>query len=664
MRNIKVSYIKYKIRIAILCWIISLFNLVQCIQLDTTQWQEVDITNDFITQNFIQVSGYSRYYDSLQLSQTKYVNLIRNSDYSFGEILIQVLDEQGNQQCSKTISVVGYLKYSLTSTNVEEEFFLAYTSIVGSNFNVFFGFLDETCNFSRGLSAPVQPSGFSSTKFVHIQAKTGNQNVYVVMQIRYSPFDLYLMILDISDTSTYGIKKHVKLGTSNFRENLFSIQAFFDDYAVIFTRNTSDQLLKIIIDSDGNETWDTLKDQGIFLDLINNVNHIQNKAIQIQNTNKYSIVTGDREQDIFTIYTFQYNGDGEIQDICLKTYLNQMGNVGIEFFFALEFEVINQDFVWIKGDKNQLNKKTVIFFANPQDCQVYRNQGDKNCPRYCSTCINFENCDSCVSANVLRNVSNQCICPDKYFQDQSSNDCLSCPQYCEVCSDSSTCQSCISSDGEQDIFNQCKCKDGYYQDTISGNCLECPQYCNVCSDSYTCQSCISSDGEREVSNLCNCKDGYYQDTISDNCLECPYYCEICSDSYTCQSCIPPNGERDVSNLCNCKDGYYQDTISDNCLECPLYCSTCSDSTTCHTCIGPDGERDTSSQCKCKQGQYLDIENDNCLECPQYCESCSENGKCQKCIVTTGLRDLMQQNQNQICARIRRGFKMQRKLFFA
>ncbi|KRX06539.1 hypothetical protein PPERSA_10397 [Pseudocohnilembus persalinus] len=155
MRNIKISYLKFKIKIAFLCWIISLFNLVQCIQLDTTQWQEVDKTNDYIRQSFIQYSGYSRVYDSLQLSQTKYANLIRSSDYS-GEILIQVLDEYGIQQCSKTISVEYHLKYSLTNTNVEGEFFFAYSSFTGSIREVFFGFLDESCNFSRGLSAPVQ----------------------------------------------------------------------------------------------------------------------------------------------------------------------------------------------------------------------------------------------------------------------------------------------------------------------------------------------------------------------------------------------------------------------------------------------------------------------------------------------------------------------------
>ncbi|KRX06543.1 Molybdenum cofactor biosynthesis, MoeB [Pseudocohnilembus persalinus] len=266
-----------------------------------------------------------------------------------------------NQQCSETISVVYSLKYSLTNTNVEGEFFLAYTSEV---------------------SGYIKPINFTNTGFVSILAKTGKDNVYIVSQTYSSPCYLYLMILDISDTSTYSIKKHVKLGTTDFSQNLFSIQAFSDDYAVIFAKDTNDELQNIIIDSDGNDVWDTPKNQGIFLDLNTNFNNIQNKAIQIENINKYSIVTGDLSQDIFTIYTFQYNGNGEIQDICLKTYSNQFGSVGNYFFQGLEFGVINQDFLWVKGDNNNDSYKTVIFLANPLDCQVYRNPDDSSIQQY------------------------------------------------------------------------------------------------------------------------------------------------------------------------------------------------------------------------------------------------------------------------------------------
>ncbi|KRX09944.1 Insulin-like growth factor binding protein, N-terminal [Pseudocohnilembus persalinus] len=667
-------------QVILFCWIIVIFNPVQAIQLDTTQWQEVDITNNFITQSFVQdfIYGYSRVHDSLKLSQTKYANLIRSSSNP-GEILIQFLDEYGNQQCSQRISVVFNQKYSLTNTNVEGEFFLAYTSYFSNIYQVFFGFLDESCNFSRGLSAPDQPDDFTNISFLSILAKTGKDNVYVVSQTFFSPYYLYLMILGISDTSTYGIKKHVKLGISNFRENLFSIQAFSDDYAVIFARNTINKLQKITINSDGNDVWDTPQNQGIFLDLNNISNFIQNKAIQIENTNKYSIVTGDYNQYIFTIYTFQYNGDGEIQDICLKTYSNQFGSMGIEFFYALEFGVINQDFVWVKGDNQYDNRKSFIFFANPMDCQVYRNPDDssiykyqlehfsrshifhtyysnqtvsliasssyidgssdqnlqairisieENCPKYCAVCIGFENCDSCVSANVQRNVNNQCKCPDKYYQDQLSDDCSECPQYCEICTDQFTCQSCISSDGERDVSNLCICKDGYYQDTENDNCLECPQYCEICTDQFTCQSCISSDGERDVSNLCKCIDGYYQDGESDDCIECSEFCATCSNKQSCDSCPFSSALRDKNNKCSCINRYYQDKGQETCLLCPPICDICSSYNQCETCTNPNF---IGPNCNLSKNEYFLDENKRIKKCPSKCIGCDgESRKCIKC----------------------------------
>ncbi|KRW99232.1 Insulin-like growth factor binding protein, N-terminal [Pseudocohnilembus persalinus] len=679
-------------KVILFCWIIVIFNPVQGIQLDTTQWQEIDITDDFTNQNFKQYSQQSRLCDSQQISQTKYANLIRSESVYSGQILIQVLDEYGNQQCGKTISVEYQLKYSLTNTNVEGEFFLAYTSGVIGNFKVFFGFINESCNFSRGFLAPAQvitPDDFTSTGFYNLLAKTGKDHVYVVSQTYSSPYYLYLMILDISDTITYNIKNHVKLGTTDFRQNLFSIQVFSDDYAVVFARDNNDELQKITIDSDGNDVWDMAENQGIFLDFNYIYNYIQNKAIQIQNTNKYSIVTGDYKYDIFTIYTFQYNGNGQVQDICLKSYKDQF-KIGVnKFFQSLEFGVINQDFLWIKGDNTNDSYRSVIFFANPLDCQVYRNPDDdsiyqyklenfsqshifhtyysnqtvslivsssrinvssnqsvqairinigENCPKYCVTCKDFENCNSCVSANVQRNPYNQCQCPDRYYQDQSSDDCLQCPQYCKKCSDSENCQSCISSDGDRDVSNLCVCKDGYFQDTQSENCISCPNYCQTCSDSENCQSCILSEGDRDLSNYCICNDGYYQDTGSDDCLECPKYCSKCSDSENCQSCISTYGERDESNLCQCKNGYYQDTISDNCIECPQYCQTCSDQENCQSCIISNGERDEYNLCQCKDGYYQDTDSDNCIECSQYCQTCLDSQNCLSCISSAGERD--------------------------
>ncbi|KRX00099.1 hypothetical protein PPERSA_07206 [Pseudocohnilembus persalinus] len=468
MRNIKVSYLNYQIKIAFFCCIISFLNLFQAIQLDTTQWQEVDITSNFIQQSFIQESEASKFYDSLQLSQTKYANLIRSSTIFSGNILIQVLDEHGNQQCNKLISVDNHYKYSLANTNLESEFFFAYTSYNDSKDKVFFGFSDESCSFSRGLTAPAQPVDFTSINFENLLAKAGNNNLYVVSQTSSSPYYLYLMILDISDISTYSIKKHVKLETLDFRRNLFSIQAFSDDYALIFAKDINDKLQRIKIKPNGMDVWDTPKDQGIFLDLNYEKNYIQNKAVQIENTNKYSIVTGDSQQKIFTIYTFQYNGNGEIQDICLETY--QSGSMRNQFFYALEFGVINQDFVWIKGNNQYLNIKSEIFFANPSDCQIYRNPDDSSIYKYQLEHFSYSHIFHTYYSN--QTVS---LIASSSIIDGSGNQNLqairisiginigieigqTCPQNCATCSDNKTCLTCIGDTVLDLDTQQCQCK--------------------------------------------------------------------------------------------------------------------------------------------------------------------------------------------------------------
>ncbi|KRX06541.1 Insulin-like growth factor binding protein, N-terminal [Pseudocohnilembus persalinus] len=226
------------------------FNLIQAIQLDTSQWEQVNITSKFIQQNFKQYSGETRLYDSLQLSQKSYANLLRNSNLTMGKVLIQVLDENGYQQCNRTITVENIFKYTLTNTNVVGEFFFAYTSQQSNYYQVFFGFLKENCNFSRGLQKPAQPAKFTNTNFVSIQAKTGNNYLYVVYQQYEEPmFHLYLIILDIKDKSIYSISTHKQLKQTNFRYNLFSIQAFPDDYAIILAKDFNDKLWKITIKS-------------------------------------------------------------------------------------------------------------------------------------------------------------------------------------------------------------------------------------------------------------------------------------------------------------------------------------------------------------------------------------------------------------------------------
>ncbi|KRX09935.1 Insulin-like growth factor binding protein, N-terminal [Pseudocohnilembus persalinus] len=566
------------------------------------------------------------------------------------------------------------------------ELFFSYTGISDNYRQVFFGFLDENCNYSRGQSEPFQSNDYENTQFLNVIAKTGKDYVYVITQ-QYSisqplqPNLLYILIVDISDTTTYIILKYEKIATRNV-------------------------------------VWDYPQNSGIFTDLVTNYNSIQNKIIQIENTNKFSIVSGDRKLDIFTIYTFQYNGKGLIQDICLKTYSNQFQNVGSDFFKSLEFGIINEDFMWIKGDNQNQNDKTIIFFANPQDCKVYKNynhnkiyqyqlqnfgfshilhtyynnntvslitssswiNGNKdqnlqanridigeNCPKYCLSCTNFTTCDKCVSANVQRNISNICLCPEKYYQNELSDDCLQCPEYCLLCSDSMTCQKCISSSGKRDISNLCQCQESFYQDIFSNDCKKCPQQCATCSDSNTCHSCLFPSPLRNLTNQCDCNNGYFQDQNSSNCL-CIDYKDLIINTFSknynfsfiiklalrnvehvhlkiivkhvqlpislAQTVIYQymntlstkkiiGNRQDLSENCDCLPGFHDNMgLYKKCIKCPLFCKNCINEKCCTECDYGYVLNKINHQCgKCAHGEIWNQFKKQCQKCFYYKKDC-------------------------------------------
>ncbi|KRX10992.1 hypothetical protein PPERSA_12320 [Pseudocohnilembus persalinus] len=235
----------------------------------------------------------------------------------------------------------------------------------------------------------------------------------------------------------------------------------------------------IINQKQGKDVWDQPKDKGIFLNLVNDYNRIQNKAIQIENTNKYSIVTGDRLQDIFTIYTFQYNGNGIIQDICFKTYSNQFGNGESKFFFALEFGVINQDFMWIKGDDQNQNQKTVIFFANPQDCQVYKNSDNKSIYQYQLKHFGRSHVFHTYQSNrTVSLITSTSYTDGSYGQNlQAIRITLGdCHDNCKTCYDYDTCLSCYG-DMSLNQQNKCQCQKNSIQTFgYKGQCKVCQNF--------------------------------------------------------------------------------------------------------------------------------------------------------------------------------------------
>ncbi|KRX09803.1 Insulin-like growth factor binding protein, N-terminal [Pseudocohnilembus persalinus] len=394
----------------------------------------------------------------------------------------------------------------------------------------------------------------------------------------------------------------------------------------------------------------------------------------------YTIVTAGFIQQILTIYTFKYD-NGEIQDICLKSFENEFpSNFKLSFFNKLVFGVINQDYMWIKGE----NEQSTIIYANPTQCELIKDESqsiifyqmnelsdshvldtfNKNgtvqiivlsshssvykgwilaqlinigeiCPYYCVCDDNYV-CISCISSH--RDKSNFCFCENKYYQDSQSEDCLACPEFCETCYDQNNCQTCVSSSIVRDTNNQCSCPVGYYQDPNGSDCLSCPTYCETCTDSNTCQSCKNSNENKDIEKQCFCQNGFYQDTQTSDCLECPKYCASCENEETCLSCDPLQEYRDQNNLCKCKDGYYEDSLEQVCKSCPQYCIQCVNSENCISCLETNGQRNKQNLCKCSDGFYQDVDSVNCLQCPEFCLTCTDQNICLTCIEPQDKRD--------------------------
>ncbi|KRX09949.1 Insulin-like growth factor binding protein, N-terminal [Pseudocohnilembus persalinus] len=486
--------------------------------------------------------------------------------------MIMLSDENGRQLCNRTFIMKGYYKYSLSNTNKEGEIFFAYISDESYNFGkIFFGFLDENRNFSRGLINPVQHEKYTAITHKNLQSKFGKQYIYVISQEYNSNYKMNLMILDISDITKYIIKKHFQLGEQSFRENLYSIQVFQDNYAIIFARNQNDKYQEIVIDPDEcpeyctscqdsqtclrcevtiparnvtnqckcqkgyilninnankcerNQIWESPYNFGIFMNLQYMENYCQNKIIQIEQSNQYSLVVGDRLYNIFSIFTFMYIGDGEIQPICLKSYENLFEYEGDYTFYGLQFGVINSQYMWIKGNSFNQDKRSFVFLANPQNCQVYKNEDD--------TTISYQ-FNQFGRSNIFHTYQTNytvSLIASSFDLNENLNQKTQavqinigeiCPEYC-VCSDYVNCDNCVLP--FKNIKDNCQtCVNQYYLE--NENCFECPKFCTNCINQYNCLSCETAIPPRNVTNQCECQDGYIQnEELSYICDSFPSY---------------------------------------------------------------------------------------------------------------------------------------------
>ena len=277
------------------------------------------------------------------------------------------------------------------------------------------------------------------------------------------------------------------------------------------------------------------------------------------------------------------------------------------------------------------------------------------CDSSCKECTagDVNSCTNCNPPNYLQPTLStlNCLttCPDGYYPNDTSRDCVLCDNSCFTCSanGSKNCLSCKINTYLQDITGTSSClttcSEGKYPDTITLKCLSCHDSCKTCSagDVNSCKSCNSPNYLQSTLSasacLTTCPDGYYPDTISRDCLACDTTCLTCSSSGStyCLTCKKNSYLKSLpapsSCISTCLDGKYLDSVSSECLLCDRSCKTCAagDANSCIGCNSPNYLQSmfNASACltTCPDGNYPDTISRNCLLCYNTCLTCSSNG---------------------------------------
>ncbi|KRX06171.1 Insulin-like growth factor binding protein, N-terminal [Pseudocohnilembus persalinus] len=370
--------------------------------------------------------------------------------------------------------------------------------------------------------------------------------------------------------------------------------------------------------------------------LIENISGLENliyKFIAIQNFNDYNMISNNifEETDTSNLQFIQlYFYDSSKQTKANKQYLQTIlfplvyyGKTNyIRSFNIQENENVLYDSS-ISGTYPafSVNEQCV---SNYSQAQFYNTQAGKceNCVNSnCHSCLDNTSCYNCRYSTVARQTP-ECNCPDGYYGDSKSYECLACPAQCAKCSSNKSCTECKQLD--RDSKNNCSCPAGTYELSLLDPCQSCPDRCQTCTSSTICKSCFTND--RDVDQQCICPSGYFESSFTSTCTKCNSQCATCSSQNSCDSCIMP--DRDPIN-CLCLPGFYEISINDPCQICPIQCATCSDSQTCILDCNPNCDSqgcNTNGQCyncqpnfifnngkceSCKSGQ--EIQNNQCVQ---------------------------------------------------
>ncbi|KRX09801.1 Insulin-like growth factor binding protein, N-terminal [Pseudocohnilembus persalinus] len=251
--------------------------------------------------------------------------------------------------------------------------------------------------------------------------------------------------------------------------------------AFIYEENENYQIKLIFITSDGQFTRNSQDFQV----------PLQKYCFGLRSTTgKNVIYVLLQQEDFFSLNLIDIKDEASFN---LKEPIIMEKYEGIYNLFSIKAFSDDYSFIWMRNNENTLQQTSI----DPEEC-----------PQYCESCMNSDDCLTCLEPVSLRNVNNQCNANQGYYTDP--NDDLKvqkCNPQCRTCSDG---KSCITCNGNyRDETNFCKCLPGFeeYKET---------QQCQVIGYSPPCKQNQQKDIETKL-----CFDCYY---YKGYCFkECPSY---------------------------------------------------------------------------------------------------------------------------------------------
>uniref|UniRef100_A0AAR2IV67 P/Homo B domain-containing protein n=1 Tax=Pygocentrus nattereri TaxID=42514 RepID=A0AAR2IV67_PYGNA len=243
-----------------------------------------------------------------------------------------------------------------------------------------------------------------------------------------------------------------------------------------------------------------------------------------------------------------------------------------------------------------------------------------DCDWSCLTCSgpHPSSCLSCGPKMKLDANNHMCVamCPDGYYSDQDTRECVKCYVTCATCQGhhSTNCLTCKA--GHFRLGNSCveNCPPSFYGNTTNGTCEVCDPSCAECSGSGNshCLGCRDGYFLLAQKGIClhTCPSNYFPNTQEKVCQHCHPSCKTCKSSgaLQCTSCY--EGFRHFGGICSsqCLGGQYAISTVTQLLYYPeVECVPCHSS--CTECTGP--------------GPY------NCTNCHAL-ERLTEDGRCLSC----------------------------------